>query len=206
VLRRIHLVRHGEVENPGHVVYADLPGFHLSELGRRQADAAAARLGAIARGAPVVSSPLERAVETALIIARAVGTEPQIDPGLTEWRLGQRWAGTAWEDLPDRFPGELEAYLAHPADLPFSPESIAEVAERMTAVVGRLGAGHPNAGEAILVSHQDPLQAVRLRLTGRPLSALPVAKPGHAEVLTLDAAGGRWIESPGAPGGPTPSV
>jgi broad specificity phosphatase PhoE len=201
VLRRIHLVRHGEVENPGHLVYADLPGFRLSALGRRQAEDAAAALAPVAGGALVVSSPLERALETAAAIAAAVGSAVVTDPGLTEWRLGRRWAGIAWEDLPDRFPGELEAYLAHPEDLPFSPESIAEVAARMAAVVDRLGAEHPGA-EAILVSHQDPIQALRLHSTGRPFSALPVGKPAHCEVLTLDAAGDRWAE---APGGPPPS-
>ncbi|RPI21428.1 MAG: histidine phosphatase family protein, partial [Actinobacteria bacterium] len=34
------LMRHGEVENPRHVVYSDLPGFHLSAGGRAQAAAA----------------------------------------------------------------------------------------------------------------------------------------------------------------------
>jgi len=204
VLRRIHLVRHGEVENPGHLVYADLPGFRLSDLGRRQAEAAAARLAPIARGALVVSSPLERAVETALAIARALGTDVRTDPDLTEWRLGQRWAGIAWADLPDRFPGELEAYLAHPDDLEFSPESIAEVADRMAAAVGRLGADHPGA-EAVVVSHQDPIQAARLRLTGLPLAALAAGKPAHAEIVTLDAAGDRWIEARGRPEDPPPS-
>ena len=43
-MRTIHLIRHGEVHNPDHVVYADLDGFGLSELGRQQARAAAARL------------------------------------------------------------------------------------------------------------------------------------------------------------------
>ena len=58
----VHLVRHGEVYNPGGILYGRLPGFHLSEEGRLMAKAAAAFLA----GRDVVvlrSSPLDRALE-----------------------------------------------------------------------------------------------------------------------------------------------
>ena len=35
---RVHLVRHGEVENSGKVLYGRLPGYHLSAMGRQMAD------------------------------------------------------------------------------------------------------------------------------------------------------------------------
>jgi broad specificity phosphatase PhoE len=193
VLARLHLVRHGEVRNPDHVCYADLPGFDLTEVGRVQARAAGHYLAAMAPASPVATSPLDRAVQTAEIIAAALGVAATTDRRLIEWELSSRWAGAVWEELPDRFPGELEAYLAHPHDLGFSPESIAETAERMNAVVADLGAGLPE-GTAILVSHQDPIQALRLRLLGRPLSELPERKPRHGEVLTLQRTGAGWSE------------
>jgi broad specificity phosphatase PhoE len=65
---RIHFIRHGDVENPKDIFYGRLPGFGLSEEGRRQAQAAAEAL----RDAPIraiFSSPLLRATETADIIA-----------------------------------------------------------------------------------------------------------------------------------------
>ena len=37
----VHLLRHGEVRNPDHVIYGRLPGYHLSEDGRMMAKAAA---------------------------------------------------------------------------------------------------------------------------------------------------------------------
>ena len=40
----VHLLRHGEVHNPGRVLYGRLPGFTLSDLGERQADLAAGYL------------------------------------------------------------------------------------------------------------------------------------------------------------------
>jgi broad specificity phosphatase PhoE len=189
--RRVFLVRHGEVANPRHVVYADLPGFTLNASGVAQAEAAASLLEAVPLAA-VVSSPLERAQETATILARPHGLVPEIDPRLTEWLLGRRWAGTVWEELPKRFPGELEAYLATPDLLDFSPERLAGLAERMAAAIEDAAARH--RGPCAIVSHQDPIQAARLYLTGRPLAGLHATKPAHASVVTLDETTG-WVES-----------
>ena len=72
VLARLLLVRHGEVLNPDHVVYADLPGFGLSNRGRAQAEETAEHL-ATSGAAVVVSSPLLRAVQTAGPIADRLG-------------------------------------------------------------------------------------------------------------------------------------
>ena len=183
MLARLFLVRHGEVHNPRHVCYGDLPGFGLGPNGRRQARAAAAYLAPF--GADLLlCSPLLRAEETAAIIGRRLGLRPVVDERLTEWRLAARWAGTVWEDLPALLSGELEAYLNHPADLPFSPESIAAAAGRVVDLVGQLGRSHPGS-RAVLVSHQDPLQAAHLQLTGGSPADLHLDKPGHGSVLTL---------------------
>ena len=97
-----------------------------------------------------------------------------------------------WERLPEVFPGELEAYLAHPEDLPFAPESIAAAAERVVDLVHDLATSHPGT-TVVLVSHQDPIQATRLALTGRRLGDLPSDKPGHGTVITLTP-GNPWTE------------
>ncbi len=178
----IHLVRHGEVDNPHHVVYADLAGYPLSERGRRQAAAAAERLAA-APVVAVIASPLERAVETATIIAALHRLSPVVDESLFEWRLASRWAGVTWEDLPDRFPGELEHYLRAPDTLP-AVEPLHEVADRVAAAVTRWRARVPD-GDLVFVSHQDPVQAGRRALTGGDLTDFHRAKPGHAAVITL---------------------
>ncbi len=177
----VHLVRHGEVENPDHIVYADLPGFGLSAEGRSQARELADHL----RDRPIAavcSSPLLRARQTAAPIAAAGGMEVTVVDDLTEWRLLALWSGVRWEELSRRFPGELEAYLTHPWNLPASPESLQALAARMIAAIDRL---RPTTGELVLVSHQDPLQAARLTLTGRDLRAFWDGKPAHAEVISL---------------------
>ncbi len=175
-------MRHGEVHNPDHIVYADLPGFGLSDLGRRQADEAGEYL-APRRLAAVVASPLRRARETAAAIARPHGLEVRIDDELTEWGMAQRWKGLVWEELDDHYPGELDAYLRHPWDLPWSAESLAALAHRMASAIGRWSAQID--GPVAVVSHQDPIQAARLGLTGRSLHTLNGDKPLHAEVFEL---------------------
>ena len=57
----IHLVRHGEVENPKGVIYGRLPGYHLSERGKRQAEQSADRLKDADIGLIVVEPPRARA-------------------------------------------------------------------------------------------------------------------------------------------------
>jgi broad specificity phosphatase PhoE len=182
----IHLVRHGEVDNPDHVVYADLPGFGLSETGWAQATAA----GAFLANRPVIgiySSPLTRAMQTAEAIAEPHRMSVEVVDALTEFGLSVRWRGVRWEDLSDRFPGEIEAYLSHPWDLPFSPEPLEHMMERMVEAVQHL-AGISDGGEVVIVSHQDPVQAALVGLTDRPLTSFPTGKPGHTEVITLQPA------------------
>ena len=79
----VHLLRHGEVYNPGGILYGRLPGFHLSEEGRLMAKAATGFLA----GRDVVllrSSPLDRARETAAPLAAQFGLEADIDERLIE--------------------------------------------------------------------------------------------------------------------------
>jgi broad specificity phosphatase PhoE len=180
---RIHLVRHGEVENPKHVVYAGIEGFHLNAVGRRQAAEAADHLGEL-NVTGVLSSPLERAQETAAAVAALHGLEVIAEERLTEWSLSNRWQGVAWEDLPSRFPGELEAYLSDPTALPFAPEQLSDAAGRCIAAITEFRDASPD-GDLVIVGHQDPIQATRLAMTGRSFDGFHAAKPGHGSVTTL---------------------
>jgi probable phosphoglycerate mutase len=187
----VHLVRHGEVSNPGNVVYGTLPNFGLSTLGIEQARKVGRYLGPRAVVA-IWSSPLERSLRTAEEIAARSGVPVRVDPDLTEWNTIDRWRGHTWTEIPAQFPGELEAYLEHPESLDFSVETLADLAERMADVARRLDGEHPH-GDVVIVSHQDPIQAARLRLIGSPLSKLHEDKPGHGAVVTLRP-GSTWVE------------
>jgi broad specificity phosphatase PhoE len=159
----VHVVRHGEVHNPAKILYGRLPGYHLSDLGREMAEAVAEALRPRPVGL-VVSSPLERAQETAEPIAAAHGLEIQTDRRLIE-------AGNHFQGLEF---GVGDGSLKHPQHWryltnPFKPswgEPYAEVAARMTAAVhdARDAArGH----EAVVVSHQLPIWVARLHAESR---------------------------------------
>jgi broad specificity phosphatase PhoE len=194
----VHLVRHGEADNPGHLVYADLPGFGLSPHGVEQAR----RVGRYLGPRPVVaiwSSPLERALRTAEEIASRTGIPVRVDPDLTEWGVAGRWRGHSWKEIPQLFPGELEAYLEHPEQLPFETETLEALADRMASTARKLDSEHPH-GDIVIVSHQDPIQAGRLRLLGAPLGDLHQDKPGHGAVITLRPGPAWRVETVWEPG------
>ncbi len=79
----VHLLRHGEVHNPGGILYGRRDGFHLSELGHRMAQRIADTIG----DRDIVhmrTSPLERAQETAAPLAKVRELTPVIDPRVIE--------------------------------------------------------------------------------------------------------------------------
>ncbi|MFQ5554951.1 MAG: histidine phosphatase family protein, partial [Acidimicrobiia bacterium] len=206
---RIHLVRHGEVLNPDHVVYAALPGYGLSDQGTSQAAAAANRL-AHAPVTRIVCSPLERARQTAAPIAAGRDVPVVLDDRMTEWALAERWSGERWDDLPSQRPGELEAYLEHPEDLAFTEEPL-EMLARRTAAAVTAHAALTDGGDLVVISHQDPIEAARRRLTGRGFDRFHEGKPDHATIVTLEpddetfVEKGVWTPDQGAPFPPLPS-
>lgn len=153
----VHLVRHGEVHNPGGVLYGRLPDFHLSELGRQMAEMTADFL-ADRDVVHVAASPLERAQETAEPIARRHGLPLHTEPGLLESvnRFEGKVVGGRGGAISDWRNWRL---LRNPTK-PSWGEPYGEIAERMLATVDAaraLARGH----EAVLVSHQLPVWTMR---------------------------------------------
>jgi broad specificity phosphatase PhoE len=168
----VHLLRHGEVENPHGIIYGRLPGYHLSANGRLMAVAAA---GYFAERAVVAlfSSPLERAQETARPVAERLGL-----PIVTDDRLIE--ASSRFEGL--RF-AVGDGALRQPAHWlllvnPFRPswgEPYRDLAARMLAVMET--AREAAAGrEAVCVSHQLPIWVARRVAEGRRLWHNPVMR------------------------------
>ena len=187
----VHLVRHAEVDNPDHLVTGSMPGFDLSPHGLEQAR----RVGRYLSPRAVVaiwSSPQQRSLRTAEEIAARSTVPVRVHPDLTDWEVTERWKGHPWKSISSRFPGELEAYLARPTQLDFVSEQLADVAERVAAVARRLDGDHPH-GDVVIVSHQDPIQAARLHLTGEGLESLHQERPANGAVITLRP-GGTWRE------------
>ena len=161
----VHLLRHGEVHNPGGILYGRIPGFRLSDNGRDQADVVAKALADVDVAA-VLASPLQRAQETAAPLATVHGLDIRTDDRLIE-------AGNSFEGQKV---GVGDGALGNPRYWwrlrnPFTPswgEPYQEIADRMLAAVHRaheLALGR----EAVCVSHQLPIWTLRRFLTGRHL-------------------------------------
>jgi broad specificity phosphatase PhoE len=161
----VHLLRHGEVHNPEGVLYGRLPGFGLSELGMRQAQAAADWLDRRDVG-HLVSSPLERARQTAAPLAAALGLEVTLDDRLIEAanRLeGRRVAGgkNLFKD-----PANWK-YFRNPVR-PSWGEPYVEIATRVLAAA-RAARDAAGGRDAVCVSHQLPIVCARRRAKGQRL-------------------------------------
>ena len=178
----LHLVRHCDVDNPEGVLYGHLPGFRLSEKGVRQAHA----LGEHFAGRPVRqidASPLERAQQTAHIIASYLDNVPVVTtPELVEARFGLYLQGVKPKDVPLRRPLWF-VHMAWPGLLP-NDESVGAMAARVRAPMLRLLRDHPGQ-EAICVSHGDPIQAFWVEAEERHAYALHRLQCGKGGVLTL---------------------
>lgn len=80
---KIYFARHGQYDNPDKVVPYRLPGFPLTELGRSQAQFQSKKL-INAKIRTLSTSPIERCVETATIIAQTIHLHPNIQSELLE--------------------------------------------------------------------------------------------------------------------------
>jgi broad specificity phosphatase PhoE len=186
----VHLVRHGEVDNPRGVIYGRLPGYHLSSDGDLMAKAAADFLAP--RDVTVLRcSPLDRAVETAAPIAQEFGLEAVTDDRLIESANhfeGMRFAVGDGALARPRY----WMYLRNP----FKPswgEPYTQVAARVLAAAtdaARAARGH----EAVCVSHQLPIWVTRRAVEGRRLWHDPRRRQcALGSVTSLTFAGDRVV-------------
>jgi broad specificity phosphatase PhoE len=187
----VHLVRHGEVENPKGVIYGRLPGFHLSERGEKQAKAAAEHLAGRDIAA-IWSSPMERARETAETINEKHSLEILVDERLTESSTTVEGVGRT-----------AKALLTSPRHWwhfrnPWKPswgESFIKIKARMLAAINDASEG-ADSREIVIVSHQTPILVARLALARRRVPPWLAFTPcGTGSITTLDVKDGLVVSS-----------
>lgn len=170
----IHVMRHGEVDNPNGLLYGRLPGFGLTPLGHQMAQRGADFLKE--RDADithVVASPLLRAQLTAAPTAAAFELPLHSDTRLIE-------AGNVFEGMPINSnrglllkPSSWRYYLN-----PFEPswgEPYVDIAHRMRAAITQVlheARGH----EALVVSHQNPIVTFTRFVQRKTLAHSPASR------------------------------
>lgn len=170
----------------GRVLTGRMDGVGLSPEGQTQAE----RLAAGLSGRPiasVVSSPLQRARETAAPLASRLGLAVAIEPGLDEIDFGE-WTGLEFAALDGRADWAAWNQFRSTASCP-GGETMLQAQARALACVARLAAADPGA-ELVLVSHQDVLKSLLAHFLGVPLDLFGriALDPAHRSTVTLFAA------------------
>jgi probable phosphomutase (TIGR03848 family) len=191
------LVRHGTTDQTGKRLYGRSPHVHLSEAGRRQAEAVARRLAPV-RPTALYTSPIERCTETAAAIGETCRLEAVPMPGLEEIDYG-RFTGRTFAALNrTRLWRRLHRV---PSSVRFPEgETLPEAQRRIVTALDELVERHPR-GRIVVVSHGDPIcMAVahyaglhldlymRLQVSPGSVSAVRVGD-GPPKLLTLNETG-----------------
>jgi probable phosphoglycerate mutase len=190
------LLRHGETPLTPQKRFSGSGGSDpsLSEVGREQAERAAAVLARRGTVQAIVTSPLARTRETAGIIAARLGLDVSVEDGLRETDFGA-WEGLTFGEVGERHPDDLSAWLSSPdAEPTGGGESFAATATRVAATRDKLIAAY--AGRTVLlVTHVTPIKTLvrlalgappealfRMELSAASLSAVAYYADGNASV------------------------
>jgi probable phosphoglycerate mutase len=168
--RRLFLIRHGQSDFDSEDFRMSRRGKqwdpNLSETGREQAEALAARLVLMDRPATVVTSPFRRCVETIGPFAERAGIEPEIEEDVGEVYIGE-WEGLSFEEivsgdeeLARRFRDSEPMFSLAPGG-----ESGAELRARVVPAVERI-LSLRTEGSAVVVTHGGVINAYLGHLLG----------------------------------------
>lgn len=164
---RFLLLRHGQTQLSTQRRYSGRGNPALTDVGQQQAEAAAQYLGPRGGIAAVITSPLQRAYDTAAKAAKALGLDVTVDDDLIETDFGA-WEGLTFSEAAEKDPDLHRKWLRDTSVTPPDGESFDSVAERVQRVRGRIISEY--AGETVLVvSHVTPIKTLlRLALDAGP--------------------------------------
>lgn len=179
----IWLIRHGKTDLIGKKLCGNLPGIHLNEEGRQQAHKTADFMRRHQVKA-VYSSPIERALETAQVIAACQGLHVQQAEFLREINFGELQGldaptlkqHSAWQD-----------FLKHPARVKFPRgESLMDAQNRAVAGMEELACTMEDSDEVVCVAHCEILRLVVCHVLELPQNNLHVLTIDPASVSKLE--------------------
>ncbi len=176
----VYFVRHGQTENRGQIIYGRMPGFNLSEAGRKEAEIAGQFL--LGKGVKqIYTSPLERTFQTADVIANQI-------PGSTishAYELNEvessSWQGLSPEELFKN--NSYENFINDP-DANIGTENLNQLVQRVLNFTKLVVEKHK--GESVAcISHEIPIIALKLSLEGKPLVSLKTYHMSTGSILEL---------------------
>jgi probable phosphoglycerate mutase len=199
----LYLVRHGQTPyNVEKRLPGQLANIHLTEEGIRQAE----QLGEALRAMPltaIVSSPLERAQETAAIVRRAHPTTPLVlEPRLMDTDVG-RWSGAQMDELSKSDP-DWQRFAHRPTQPPEGIEGFYAVSARVVAAAEAARHNEELGDFIMLVAHADVIKLIITHYLRLPIEGAGWLHIPNASITVLAFSGERdpsvvalnWLPSP----------
>ena len=183
-MKRIFLVRHGEIPSNKINRYSGWSEEELNETGVRQAREVAQRLDHYHIG-HVFTSPIKRAVQTAHIIGDALGIEPVVEPGLKELRLGS-WEGLSTEDIAGRYPHEWHIWNTDPSRLRLpGRETLEELLDRAVWAIKNIKKETNGNSGTVAITHVAIIRVLQLWVQKRSLDLYKKIEIPNGAILDL---------------------
>lgn len=184
------LIRHGHCEPVGKYIAGRKSGIHLSETGNMEVRNLVKKLEKIKISA-IFSSPLERAMETAIPISKSKGIDISIKEEVNEIDYGQ-WTGKSIEELSADSEWKLFNQQKGRIRVP-GGEAMVEVVSRMSLIIEKLRRSFE--GNVIIVSHGDPIKSVISHYAGVPLDFMNHfdIQPASISTMAIDDYGAKIL-------------
>ncbi len=178
------IVRHGQTTwNVEHRLPGQLPDVTLNDVGRQQATRLAEALKVLPISA-VVSSPLERARDTAAYLVEERNLEIQLEPDLMDTNVGP-WAGRTIDEVSKSDPAWKE-YVKDPMVAPEGVETFGQVQQRVVAAVERWRTKENIGSYVAFVAHADVVKLLVAHYTGLDTARAGSVHIDNASVTTIE--------------------
>ncbi len=181
MVRHVIMVRHGQARNNVERMLAGrMDGVPLTPEGVRQAERAAKMLASAGVSA-IYSSPIKRAAETARMISEECGVPVTVDERLTEIDMG-KFTGMTFEEVVSGHDDIFAKFYGGDVEIAHKGvETFEQVRRRVTGIVSEVVSGGGDAaagsgggadsndddnGNAVLVTHMDPIKAMLGEIAG----------------------------------------
>lgn len=185
---RFLLIRHATNDLLGRVLYGRTPGVHLNDEGIRQADSLAQALTKRYVLSEVISSPLDRAIETANPIAEMQKLSLTIDDEITEIDVGA-WIGGSFSELSNDA-GWRDFNRHRATSWPPGGESMMEVQTRAWRCLVRAGGRYRDRDATVaVITHGDVVRCLLMLLLGMPIDFIHRLEVSPASLSEVQVAG-----------------
>jgi len=185
----ILLVRHGQTDSNLNGFYMGWSGEDLNEQGYTQAHSLSSRLASFSI-ASVYTSPLKRAYNTAMVIAKPHNLELKVLDDLIEMQLGD-WQGLHINEIARQWPDLWRQWQTDPTDVTVpNGESFRQAMARIIRAYNTIVAAN-QGGQVLIVTHEVAVKVIAIHVLGAPSSIYRKFEIANASLSAIRIANGK---------------